>query len=146
MNDPFVILIDGQCSLCRREAAFMQRLDAGRGRIRILDITAPDFDASRFAPMDELMGQIHGVSPDGRLFTGLEVFRRAYHAVAAGGGATAKLMSAMVNMTAWPIARPLANAAYRWFARNRLAISSRAAKLLDDTPAVACEGDRCKLP
>ncbi|MBX3379602.1 MAG: DUF393 domain-containing protein [Phycisphaeraceae bacterium] len=145
MNEPFTILIDGKCTLCRREGRFMQRLDAGRGRLRILDITAPDFDASRYATMDELMGQIHGVTPEGDLITGMEVFRRAYHAVAEGGGIGARLTSAAISVSGWPLVRPVSDCFYRWFARNRMKISARAAKFLGEAPAIVCEGDRCKV-
>jgi hypothetical protein len=39
----------------------------------------------------------------------------------------------------------VANAGYRWFARNRIAISSRVGRLLGDEPVV-CATDRCKMP
>lgn len=146
MNQPFAILVDGKCTLCRREARFMQRLDAGRGRLRILDITAADFDASRYASMDELMGQIHGVTPEGSLITGMEVFRRAYRAVAEGGGIGARIMSFAVSVTGWSLIRPLVDIFYRWFARHRMKISATAARLLGEEPAMVCEGDRCKVP
>ncbi|MFO0785075.1 MAG: DUF393 domain-containing protein [Phycisphaerales bacterium] len=144
MAPSFTILIDGKCSLCRREARFMNRLDAGRGVLGIVDITAPDFEPSRFgSTMDALMGQIHGVESDGRVLTGLAVFRRAYGELAAAGGVRARLMSALVGLTAWPLLRPLSDAAYRAFARHRLRISALAGKVLGDEPPV-CEGDRCR--
>ncbi|MGH7244834.1 MAG: thiol-disulfide oxidoreductase DCC family protein [Phycisphaerales bacterium] len=147
MSDPFAILVDGKCNLCRREARFMQKLDAGRGRLRIVDITAPDFDSSRYrSSLDELMGQIHGVTPDGRLITGMEVFRNAYRAVAEGGGVRARITSAAMSLTGWPVVRPLTDVFYRWFARNRMRISASSAKLLGQTPEMVCEGDRCKVP
>lgn len=146
MSGAFTILIDGQCSLCRREAAAMQRMDAGRGVLRIVDIAAPGFVAADFGITDdEAMGQIHGVTPDGRLLTGLAVFRHAYAALARGGGVAAKGMSALFAITGWPLVRVLANAGYRWFARHRIAISSRVGRWLGDEPA-ACETDRCKTP
>jgi len=150
VNQPFAILVDGKCTLCRREARFMQRLDAGRGRLSIVDITAPDFDTPRYssmgASMDDLMGQIHGVTPEGSLITGMEVFRRAYRAVAEGGGIGARIMSFAVGVTGWPLIRPLVDIFYRWFARHRMKISASAAKLLGEEPAMVCEGDRCKVP
>lgn len=124
----------------------MQRLDSGRGRLRILDITAADFDASRYASMDELMGQIHGVTPEGSLLTGMEVFRRAYRAVAEGGGIGARFMSGAISITGWPLIRPIVDVCYRWFARHRIGISAFAAKLLGEEPAMVCEGDRCRVP
>ena len=42
---------------------------------------------------------------------GLEVFRRAYDAVGLGF---------VLAPTAWPVLRPIADATYRWFARNRV--------------------------
>lgn len=147
MGHPFAILIDGKCTLCRREARFMQRLDAGRGRLRIVDITAPEFRAADYgASMEVLMGQIHGVTPEGLLITGMEVFRRAYRAVAEGGGLGARVTSGAMSVTGWPLIRPMVDIFYRWFARHRMAISARAAKLLGEEPAMGCEGDRCKIP
>ncbi len=150
MEDAFTILIDGKCSLCRREARFMQRLDGGRGRLRIADISAPGFDAAGVGAsgvsMDALMGQIHGVGADGELLTGMEVFRRAYAAVARGGGLWSKCVSAAISVTGWPLVRPAVDAFYRWFARNRMWISARAGKLLGDGPEIVCEGDRCRVP
>lgn len=147
MSEPFTILIDGKCALCRREARFMQGLDAGQGKLRILDITAPDFDPAMFRTgMAELMGQIHGVTPDGRLITGMQVFRETYRALAFGGSLRSKFVSAAMNITGWPLVCPVADAFYRWFARNRLKISAQAAKVLGDEPQIVCEGDRCKMP
>ncbi|MHC4992689.1 MAG: thiol-disulfide oxidoreductase DCC family protein, partial [Planctomycetota bacterium] len=91
----FKVLIDGDCPLCRREAALMERMDRGRGRLVLEDIAAADFDASRYGrTYDELMGTIYGVLPDGRLVTGVEVFRRAYAALGLGW---------LMAPTSWPL-------------------------------------------
>jgi len=74
----------------------------------------------------ELMARIHAVLPDGSLVEGVEVFRRAYTAVGLGW---------TLAWTAWPGLRPLADAGYRWFARNRLRLTGRGAH--------ACAGGRC---
>ncbi|MEL6797878.1 MAG: DUF393 domain-containing protein, partial [Planctomycetota bacterium] len=86
MSTPeFTILIDGDCPLCRHEANLMRKLDKGRGNLELVDIAEPDFDASTYGTTFEtVMGHIHGVLPDGRLVTGMEVFRRAYAAVGWG--------------------------------------------------------------
>jgi predicted DCC family thiol-disulfide oxidoreductase YuxK len=111
------LLIDGQCPLCQREAAFLQRLDAGRGRLAIVDITAPDFDPARYdASRDALLGKIHGVLADGRVVTGMEVFRLAYRAVGWGW---------LLAPTGWPVLRSVCDAVYRWFARNRFRMTRR---------------------
>jgi len=62
------------------------------------------------------MARIHGVLSDGSVVEGMEVFRRAYAAVDLGW---------LLAPTRWPIIRPLADAAYRWFARNRLRLTGR---------------------
>jgi predicted DCC family thiol-disulfide oxidoreductase YuxK len=106
------VLIDGACPLCRAEAALLRRLDRNRGRLVLEDIAGPSFEPAGVGrSLDELMGTIHGVLPDGTIVTGMEVFRRAYGAVGLGW---------LLAPTAWPGLRPLFDRAYRWFARNRL--------------------------
>ncbi|MHC4949249.1 MAG: thiol-disulfide oxidoreductase DCC family protein [Planctomycetota bacterium] len=118
-RETFTILIDGDCPLCRREAALLARLDRGRGGLRLVDIAAPGFDPGPLGrTRDDLMGEIHGLDADGRLVTGMEVFRGAYAAVGAGW---------LLAPTAWWPLRPLLDAAYRWFARHRLRLTGRAA-------------------
>ena len=121
------VLIDGECPLCAREVALLRRIDRGRGGIDFEDIAAPGFDPGPYGLDGEtVMARIHGVLPDGRVVEGMEVFRRAYAAVGLGW---------LLAPTAWPGLRRLADAAYRWFARNRLRLTGRG--------AVACETDRC---
>jgi predicted DCC family thiol-disulfide oxidoreductase YuxK len=121
-------LYDGECPLCAREVALLRRLDRGRGRLAFEDIAAPDFDPARYDRTHaELMARIHGVLPDGTVIEGVEVFRRAYTAVGLGW---------LVAPTRWPLVRPLVDAAYRWFARNRLRLTGR---------SEACATDRCAV-
>jgi predicted DCC family thiol-disulfide oxidoreductase YuxK len=114
----FTILVDGECPLCAREAAFLSRLDGGRKRLEIVDISEEGFDPSRFGrTQDALMARIHGVLPDGTLVEGVEVFRRSYAAVGRGW---------LLAWTRLPGLRFVADAGYRWFARNRLRLTGRA--------------------
>jgi predicted DCC family thiol-disulfide oxidoreductase YuxK len=130
MTPEITVLFDGECPLCAREIAMLRRLDRGRGRIGFDDIAAPDFDAGRYgSDPAALMARIHGVLPDGRLVEGVEVFRRAYAAVGLGWA---------LGWTRWPGLRVLADAGYRWFARNRLRLTGRGAH--------DCESGRCALP
>ena len=117
------VLYDGECPLCSRELAMLKRIDRGRGRLGAIDIAAEGFDASRYGrDWETLMGRIHGVLPDGSVIEGVEVFRRAYAAVGRGW---------VLRWTRWrPFVRPV-DAAYRWFARNRLGLTRRQA----DCPA-----------
>ena len=122
----FRVLFDGGCPLCRHEAALLRRLDRRRGRLVLEDIAAPGFDPARYgASIDQVMGEIYGVLPDGRLVTGMEVFRRAYAAVG---------LPWLLAPTRWPGVKGIADAAYAWFARNRLRLTGRG----------DCENETCR--
>lgn len=124
------ILIDGECPLCRREGAFLMRLDRGRGLVSLVDIAAPGFDPAPYGiTIDQAMGRIHAVTPEGALITGLEVFRRAYRALNAPLGW-------LWAPTGWPGLRVLFDAAYRVFARNRYRFGGGRRQ---------CEGGRCAV-
>jgi len=77
--------------------------------------------------MDDLIGQIHGVMPNGTIVRGVEVFRIAYETVGLGW---------LLAPTKWPILRQLSDACYAWFARNRLLLTGRASK---------CSSARCRV-
>ena len=95
----------------------LRRLDKGRGRLRTIDIASPTFDPSPLGRTHhQVMGTIHAVLPSGELITGMDVFRRAYSAVGLGW---------LLAPTAWPVLRPIADAAYRLFARHRLRLTGR---------------------
>jgi predicted DCC family thiol-disulfide oxidoreductase YuxK len=123
------VLYDGECPLCSREIEFLRRRDRA-GRIAFENIAAPDFDPTRYGlDRGAVMSRIHGVLPDGTLIEGVEVFRRLYAAVGLGW---------LVAPTRWPLLRPLFDALYRVFARNRLRWTGRA----ED----ACHDERCARP
>jgi predicted DCC family thiol-disulfide oxidoreductase YuxK len=123
------ILYDGDCPLCVREIEMLRRRDRGTGRLGLSDIASADFRASDHGVDHQtLMARIHGVLPGGRLIEGVEVFRRAYAAVGLGW---------LLAPTGWPLLRPLADATYRGFARNRLRLTGR---------SNACSEDRCIPP
>jgi predicted DCC family thiol-disulfide oxidoreductase YuxK len=133
MNPEITFLHDGDCPLCAREVEMLRRLDKGRGRLAFDDIAAPGFDASRYdTTQHALMARIHGVLPDGSLIEGVEVFRRAYAAVGLGW---------LIAPTRWPLLRPLADAAYRWFARNRLRLTGRNERCTTERCAVHARGE-----
>jgi predicted DCC family thiol-disulfide oxidoreductase YuxK len=127
-STPFTMLVDGMCPVCMHEVRLLRRLDRGRGRLAFVDIAAPEFDASAFGrTQDEVMGEIHGVGPDGSLITGMEVFRRAYRAVGWGW---------LWAPTGWRVFRPIFDALYRVFARNRVRWFRKG----------GCESGTCKVP
>lgn len=120
------LLYDGLCPICAREIRWLKRFDR-HDRVAIEDITQPDFDPTVYGlTHDDVIGAMHGVAGDGTVVTGMEAFRRAYSAVGLGW---------LVQWTAWPIARPIADAGYRVFARIRPRLSRYAGR--------TCETDRC---
>jgi predicted DCC family thiol-disulfide oxidoreductase YuxK len=128
------VFFDGECPLCRREIDVLRRRDAGRGFIAFEDISAPGFDASRHGfEFAALMGRIHGVLPDGSVVEGVEVFRRLYAAVGLGW---------VLAPTRWPVLRPLTDAIYRWFARNRIRITGRSEPACAEGRCDATSGSR----
>lgn len=115
--DTFTLLIDGDCPLCKREASLLARLDRGRERLRLVDIAAPGFVAERYGvTLEEAMGHIHGVLPDGRLVMGVEAFRRAYAAVGWGW---------VVAWSRLPVVGAVVDRAYEVFAKHRLRLTGR---------------------
>jgi predicted DCC family thiol-disulfide oxidoreductase YuxK len=120
MDDPgfeVEVFFDGDCPLCVREIALLQRLDAKRRRIRFTDIAAVGFQAEPLGvSYVDLMQRIHGRLPDGRLIEGVEVFRRLYSAVG---------FRRLVAFTRLPVVRLLLVLLYNVFARNRLRLTGR---------------------
>ncbi len=124
------LLYDGACPLCRREAANLERMDRGRGRLLLEDISTPTFNAERYGLTQAAVdARIHAVLPDGSTIEGPEVFRRAYAAVGWGW---------LLGWTNWAPFRPLVNLAYNWFARNRHRLTGRTAP---NCESGACEVD-----
>ena len=125
----FNVFIDGGCPLCAREAELMRRMDRARGQLVTEDIAAPDFRPELYGKTyEEMMASIHGQLPDGTVISGLEVFRRAYAAVG---------WSWLLGWTRLPMINAIADAAYSFFARHRLAITRRKS---------ACDTGRCAVP
>lgn len=113
---PLVLLIDGECPICGREAEFLKRLDRKRGNLRVVDISSPKFVAAQYGKsVDQFRVRPHALTPDGQLFTGLEAVHRAYCAVGWG------FMSAP---TRWPILRPISDWVYSLATRNRPLLQS----------------------
>ncbi|HZN35837.1 MAG TPA: DUF393 domain-containing protein [Pirellulaceae bacterium] len=130
MNDwGFKLLYDGQCPLCRLEAAWLSRWNR-RGRLILEDISSPQFDPAQYGVThEELMGVMHGVLPDGRLVRRVEAFRQAYAAVGLGW---------LLAPTAWPGLRWIFDGLYSLFARLRVPLG----RLL----AGPCESGTCSVP
>ena len=133
-NWRFKLLYAGECPMCRREVDFLQRRNHD-GHLEFEDISAPGFDPKVYhASLEDLMDVIHGVFPDGRIVTKVAVFREAYRAVGLGW---------LLAPTAWPGLRWLADRAYEWFARHRMAIGKLFGRHCD---SAACVRPHSKSP
>lgn len=77
-NQRIEVFFDGECPICSREMAMIRKLDQDR-RIDCTDIASSSFDANaQGLDGDAVNRQIHGRLSDGRIVTGVEVFRQIY--------------------------------------------------------------------
>lgn len=146
------MLYDGACPLCMREVEFLMKRDAGRGRIDFVDVASPSYTAGANYGItyQQAMEKIHAIESDGRIITGIEVFRRLYEAVGLGF---------VYSLTKYPAVERAANAVYDVWAKYRTQLTGREALevILQRRAAEAaglgdkgslCTGDEaaCELP
>ena len=111
-----VLLYDGDCPLCVREILFLQKRDVD-GTVRFQDIASVDYDEAEFGvTFKDGMEKIHFVDEDRKTFTGVAAFREVYSRVGLGW---------LWAVTAWPLIGPAADAAYDFWARQRLWATGR---------------------
>ena len=121
-NYPLTLFYDAACPVCSMEIDYLWERN-GEGKLRFVDISAPDFDpAPHGVTLAAMDAQIHAQRPDGTMLRGVEVLRLAYAAVGLGW---------VMKPTGWAPLRPLFDAGYRVFARHRRSISRAAAPLID---------------
>jgi predicted DCC family thiol-disulfide oxidoreductase YuxK len=106
-----IALYDGHCRFCTEQARALQRL-VGRERLAVRSFqdegVLADFPG---IPHEAAMARMHIVTPEGRVYGGAEAAARAIARIPWVG------WLAYVYYT--PGIRQLAEAAYRWIARNR---------------------------
>ncbi|RZL03361.1 MAG: DUF393 domain-containing protein [Rubrivivax sp.] len=129
---PLTLLYDASCPVCRLEMNELRHRD-DQGQLVFVDISAASFDLANHWPtshpdnvphrptLQDMNAALHGIGPDGQVYTGVETIRLAYAAVGLGW---------WWAPTRWPLLRPLTELAYRWFARHRYGISARLAPLV----------------
>jgi predicted DCC family thiol-disulfide oxidoreductase YuxK len=116
------VFFDGDCPLCRREIAMLQRFDRKR-RIRFTDIAAKDFNPTDYGiSRQQLMAEIHARLPDETWIMGVEVFRRLYGAIG---------LSWLIPFTRLPGISCGLELGYRLFAQNRLKWTGRCSQSND---------------
>jgi len=131
MNEgQFKLLYDGQCPFCRREVEWLKRRDRA-GRIVAEDISASTFHAEAYGlSQAAVMGVLHGILPDGRIVSRVEAIREAYRAVGLGW---------LAAPLSWPILGWVADRAYGFFARNRVALGRLLGRSCDDSCKTSVE-------
>ena len=111
-KERYRLLYDGACPVCRREVLWLRnrRPDA----IAAVDIADADFDAAAYGLRPEQVdAALYGIRPDGSITVGMDSLREGYRQAGLGW---------LIGWTSrWP-ARPLFDAFYRRFARNRMRI------------------------
>ncbi|XP_033744572.1 uncharacterized protein At5g50100, chloroplastic-like [Pecten maximus] len=128
------VLYDGNCPICVKEVNLLQR--ANNGSVKFVDITK-----GRYNPADhqgiqyeDAMGALHVISPDKKLFVGMDGTRELYRALGLGW---------MVSFTELPGVKSVADNAYRWFALNRYWLTGRLGESKEEED---CDSGRCKIP
>jgi predicted DCC family thiol-disulfide oxidoreductase YuxK len=116
MNPPWRIklLFDSQCPVCSGEVSMLQKRNH-RGLIAFEDITQPGFDPEHYGlTMEQVIGSMHAVRPDGSIIRGVDVFAEVYDAI--GWRWVARLIR-------WPVTRPIIKLGYRIFSLIRPSLS-----------------------
>ncbi|ALN61146.1 hypothetical protein GLA29479_260 [Lysobacter antibioticus] len=130
-----IALYDHACPLCRTE---MHRLKAHdrRGRLQLIDIAAPDFDAAQWGfELEALRNALHVRLPNGEWRIGVPGIAETYRAVGLG-------------WLTWPLRVPgagrMAARAYRWIAPNRHRVSRWLGyREAGHEPAPRCDNEHC---
>lgn len=108
------LFYDSQCPLCVAEMKQLSGFDHAR-RINIVDIQSPSLIIDYpMIDVDDATDILHGLLPDGRVITGLDVTCRAWQLV--GRHRWLKLLRL-------PVMRQLSDLVYLLFARYRYSIS-----------------------
>jgi len=104
------MLYDGQCPLCSREVTWLQRRNL-TGAVDFEDISDPLFDPAKYGlTMEQAIGAMHAVTPDGGVLKGVDVFVEVYQHCG---------LTWISKMLAFRPTRPAVNLLYRMFARVR---------------------------
>jgi predicted DCC family thiol-disulfide oxidoreductase YuxK len=109
----FLMFYDGACPLCSREVRFLKsRTEKRNAKLVFLDTSTEWFNRSQYG-LPESDKIIHGMLPNGKLVSGVEVFRRAYKEIGLGW---------LLAPTGWPVLRLIFDRLYLVFAKYRKSI------------------------
>jgi predicted DCC family thiol-disulfide oxidoreductase YuxK len=87
---PLTVYYDKSCPMCATEMHVIEKLD-WRGRLKLVDCSAPDFDAGAAAKegvtREAMMTKLHARDPEGKWLTGLDAFEAVYASAGLSGAA-----------------------------------------------------------
>jgi len=87
---PLTVYYDKSCPMCATEMHVIEELD-WRGRLKLVDCSAADFDASAAAKegvtREAMMTKLHARDPEGKWLTGLDAFEAVYASAGLNGAA-----------------------------------------------------------
>ena len=144
---PLTLYYESACPLCNAEMRNLMLRNTG-GLLNFVDVSAPGFsDCPPGTTLDDLMALMHGLTADGRVLRGVEVFRLAYSAVG---------IPQVAALTSLPLIAPLSERLYRVVARNRHRLPRRLITLMFETglrraaeraaQQAHCDDKRCETP
>ncbi|MCY3781373.1 MAG: DUF393 domain-containing protein [Chloroflexi bacterium] len=127
-------LYDGNCVICQSSCASLRALD-WRRRIEFVDLHDNERWRRRYPDLhfEELMGQIHVLDQDGRLYSGFRAGRRMLKEVPLG--LPLWLLLQLPGMD-W-----IGRRVYRFVARRRYRVNKLFGRTLPD-----CVDDSCAMP
>jgi predicted DCC family thiol-disulfide oxidoreductase YuxK len=130
-------LYDGHCVICQSTRRIVTALD-WRRRVEFLDLHDTATVERRYPTMahEQMMGEIHVIEPQGRIFAGFDGTRRM-------------LRELPLGFPLWlvlhlPGMRAVGGRVYRWIARNRYTVNRWFGVEL--APTDDCLDGVCKLP
>lgn len=114
-NRDLTLFFDSQCPICSREIDYLASRDK-HSRIEFVDLHSQAF-AKAYPAVDfeDANRILYGIGRGGEVIRGLDVTIEAWRLIGKGW---------LVAPLNWRLVRPLAEAAYRWFARHRQTIAS----------------------
>jgi len=144
---PLTLYYESDCSLCNAEMRNLM-LRNTEGLLNFVDISAPGFkDCPPGTTLGDLMALMHGLTADGRVLRGVEVFRLAYGAVG---------IPQVAAITSLPLIAPLSERLYALVARNRHRLPRRLITLMFEASlrraaeraarTANCRDGRCETP
>lgn len=111
---PSEVFFDRACPLCRAEMMRLKQFDRA-DRLRLVDITAADYDPSTWGVSREAAAAaLHVLTPERIWLVGMPAIRHVYAQAGLGW---------LMAPTGWPLVEAVADRAYRWLAPNRMAVS-----------------------